>query len=113
MLEVTETAIINIKKHMAKDNLTSAIRVVMQNSCSGVGLSLGMDEKKDSDKVFEEGGLTFLVDAGMFAETGAIKIDFAKSTSGCGCGGGFTVTSAKRRGGGGCGGGSCASGACG
>lgn len=117
MLEVTESAISNLKEHLTKNNLDSAIRVVMQNSCAGVGLGLGLDEKKDSDQVFEEGGITFLVDSGMFAATGAIKVDFVKSSSGCGCGGsgGFAVSSEKKLGGhgGGCGGGSCSSGSCG
>lgn len=115
MLEVTESAISNLKDHFAKNNIDSAIRVVMQSSCSGVGLGLGLDAKKDSDQVFEEGGFTFLVDGGMFATTGAIKVDFVTSTSSCGCsgGGGFSVTSEKKLGGGGCGGGSCSTGSCG
>lgn len=115
MLEVTESATTNLKEHLAKNNLDSAIRVVMQNSCAGVSLGLGLDAKRASDKVFEQGGITFLVDGGMFAATGAIKVDFAKSTSGCGCsgGGGFSVTSEKKLGGGGCGGGSCSTGSCG
>ncbi|MBU4178130.1 MAG: IscA/HesB family protein [Proteobacteria bacterium] len=116
MLEVTESAITNLKEHFAKNNLDSAIRVVMQSSCSGVGLGLGLDAKKDSDKVFEEGGFTFLVDGGMFATTGAIKVDFVKSSASCGGsgGGGFAVSSEKKlTSGGGCGGGSCSSGSCG
>ena len=45
--------------------------VIMQSSCSGTSLGLGLDEKKDSDKVFEENGVTFLVDDAIFATTGA------------------------------------------
>ncbi|MDG4477074.1 IscA/HesB family protein [Thiovibrio frasassiensis] len=114
MLEVTQSAITNLKEHLAKNNLDSAIRVVMQSGCAGVSLGLGLDEKKDSDRVFEEGGITFLVDGGMFAATGAIKVDFVKASSGCGCGGGggFAVSSEKKLDGGGCGGGSCSSGSC-
>lgn len=115
MLEVTESAITNLKEYLAKNNIDSAVRVVMQSGCAGVGLGLGLDEKRNSDKVFAEGGITFLVDGGMFATTGAIKVDFVKATSGCGCSGsgGFSVTSEKKLGGGGCGGGSCSSGSCG
>lgn len=114
MLEVTQSAISNLKKHLEKNNLDSAIRVVMQSGCAGVGLVLGLDEKKESDTVFEEGGITFLVDSALFAATGAIKVDYVKSSSGCGCGGGggFAVSSEKELGGGGCGGGSCSSGSC-
>lgn len=108
MLSVTESAIVNLKEYLAKNKLDSAIRVVMQSSCAGVGLGLGLDGKKEFDQVFEEGGLTFLVDGGMFATTGAIKVDFINSTSGVG----FAVSSEKKLGGGGCGG-SCSSGSCG
>lgn len=115
MLTVTESAISNIKDYLAKNNLDSPVRVTMQSSCSGVGLGLAVDSAKPSDKVFEEGGVTFLVDAAMFASTGTITVDYRCKTSGCGCGGsgGFAVTSEKKLSGGGCGGGSCSSGSCG
>ena len=53
----------------------------------------------------------------MFTTTGAITVDFIKS-SGCGCGGdsgsgGFSVKSEKKLGGGSCSTGSCSSGSCG
>jgi len=112
MIEVTATAITKFKEQLAKNNSDSAIRVFMQNGCSGVSLGLAMDEQKDSDQVFVQDGLTFLVDGGILAKTGAIKIDFTKSTSGCGCGGGgFSVSSERKQGGGGCGD-SCSSGSC-
>ncbi|MGV1099481.1 IscA/HesB family protein [Thiovibrio sp. JS02] len=114
MFTVTESAVVNLKDYLAKNNLDSAIRVTMQNSCAGVGLGLALDEKKETDKVFEEGGITFLVSDRIFESTGRITVDFVKQTSGCGCGGGggFSVTSEKKLAGGGCGG-SCASGSCG
>lgn len=113
MLVVTQSAVENIKEYLGKNNIDSAIRVVLQSGCSGVGLGLALDEKKDADKVFEEGGITFLVEEGIFASTGTITVDFVTATSGCGCGGGgFAVRSEKPLGGGGCGG-SCSSGSCG
>lgn len=115
MLQVTESAIENIKGYLAQNNISSAIRIVLQNSCSGTSLGLGLDDKKKSDRVFEEDGVTFLVDDGMFASTGAIKVDFVTASSGCGCGnsGGFSVTSEKPLRRGGCSSSSCSSGSCG
>lgn len=118
MLEVTESAVKNVKEYLATNNINSAVRVIMQSSCSGTSLGLGLDDKNDSDKVFEEDGVTFLVDNGMFATTGAIKIDYIKPSS-CGCGGdsgsgGFLVSSENKLGlGGSCSSGSCSSGSCG
>lgn len=118
MLQVTESAIQNLKEYLKQNNISSAIRVLMQSSCSGTSLGLGLDEKKDSDKVFEEDGVTFLIDDAIFAATGAIKVDFMKASS-CGCGGSggggnFSVTSEKELSrGGSCSTGACSGGSCG
>ncbi|MCX5870257.1 MAG: IscA/HesB family protein [Deltaproteobacteria bacterium] len=116
MLQVTESAIENLKEYLATNNITSAIRVIMQISCSGTSLGLGLDDKKDSDKVFENDGVTFLVDDAIFATTGSIMVDYIKPSCGCGGGsgsGGFSVSSEKKLGrGGSCSTGSCSSGSC-
>ncbi|AGF77613.1 hypothetical protein UWK_01041 [Desulfocapsa sulfexigens DSM 10523] len=100
MLQVTESAIKNLKEYLEQNDINSAVRVIMQSSCSGTSLGLGLDDKKDSDKVFEEDGVTFLVADAVFDTTGAIKVDFINASS-CGCGGGsgsggFSVTSEKK-----------------
>lgn len=114
MLTITEAAVENIKAYLDSNKMESAIRIAIQSSCSGVGLGLALDSEKAGDKVFSEGGLTFLVAEPVFADTGAITVDFVKSSGGCGCGGGgFKVSSEKPlASGGGCGG-SCSSGSCG
>lgn len=115
MLTVTESAISNLKEYLDKNKIDSPIRVAMQSSCAGVGLGLALDSEKPEDRIFREGGLTFLVNEGVFASTGAITVNYVTQTSGCGCGGGvgFTVTPEKKLAGGGCGGGSCSTGSCG
>lgn len=115
MLKVTESAIENLKEYFEANNINSAIRVILRSSCSGTNLALGLDEKKNADKVYEEGGLTFLVESALFATTGAIEVDFVAPTSSCGCGGsgGFVVNSEKKLSGGSCSTGSCSSGSCG
>lgn len=115
MLKVTESAVENIKEYLKKNNISSAIRVLMQSSCSGLTLGLGLDDKKTSDQIFEQDGVTFLVDNGLFTTTGAITVDYIQSSS-CGCGGssGFSVTSENRLPrGNSCSSGSCSSGSCG
>jgi len=70
---------------------------------------LALDEPKDSDKVFEEDGLKFLVDEGLLEKCGAVKVDFVEA----GYRSGFSITSANPLGGGGsCSSGSCGSGSC-
>jgi len=69
---------------------------------------LALDEPKDTDKVFEEGGLKFLVDNGLQDKCGAVKVDFIEA----GYRSGFSITSANPLSSGGSSCGSC-SGSCG
>jgi len=71
---------------------------------------LALDEPKDNDKTFEEDSLTFLVEEGLLATCGAIKVDFIEA----GYRSGFSITSTNPvSSGGGCSSGSCSSGSCG
>jgi iron-sulfur cluster assembly protein len=66
---------------------------------------LALDESKNSDKAFEEDGLTFLVDQDLLEKCGSVKVDFMEA----GYRSGFSITSANPLGAGG----SCSSGSCG
>jgi iron-sulfur cluster assembly accessory protein len=115
MLEVTESAASNVKEYLKQQNIDSAIRVTMMSGgCSGPSLGLALDEAKENDLTFEEGGVNFLVEKALSETCGAIKVDYLESSSGCGCsGGGFSITSENPLPGAGEGcGGSCSSGSC-
>jgi Fe-S cluster assembly iron-binding protein IscA len=66
---------------------------------------LALDEPKESDKIFEEGGLKFLVEDSLLEKCGAVKVDFMDA----GYRSGFSITSANPLGSGS----SCSSGSCG
>ncbi len=117
MLEVTETAITNVKEYLHQENIESPVRIFMMSAgCSGPGLGLALDEAKENDLTFEQDGVNFLVEKGLAETCGTITVDFLESDSGCGCsGGGFSIRSEKplagdEKGGCGC---SCTSGSCG
>jgi iron-sulfur cluster assembly protein len=114
MLEVTESALTNIKDYLTQQKIDSTVRVnLMSGGCAGPSLGLSIDEAKDNDDTFIYDGISFVVDKGLTVTCGAIKVDFIeKRDRGCGCGdSGFTVTSDKPlpRSGGSC---SCSSGSC-
>ncbi|WP_446011202.1 IscA/HesB family protein [Candidatus Electrothrix sp.] len=115
MIEVTETAIVNVKEYLNQGKIESPIRIfIMQGGCSGPGLGLAIDDAREDDLTFEQDGVNFLVEKALAESCGAIKVDYLESSSGCGCsGGGFKITSEKPLPGAGEGcGGSCSSGAC-
>jgi iron-sulfur cluster assembly protein len=114
MLEVTASALNNVKDYMSQQNINSPIRVTMvSGGCSGPSLALAIDDLKEGDRSFDHDGISFVVNETLLASCGAIKVDFIEQkTSGCGCGGGggFSITSEKPLSGGSC---SCSSGSCG
>ena len=118
MIEVTETALKNVKEYLRDQKIESAVRIAMMSGdCSGPSLGLAIDEAKESDLAFEQDGVNFLVEKGLVETCGTITVDFIEaSTSGCGCsGGGFNIKSEKslsgdEKSGCGC---SCTSGSCG
>ncbi|MCI5114892.1 MAG: adhesin [Candidatus Electrothrix sp. AW1] len=118
MLEVTESALTNVKEYLRQQKIESAIRIIMMSGgCSGPSLGLALDEAKENDLTFEQDGMNFLVEKSLAATCGTIKVDYLDSSSSCGCsGGGFSITSEKPltgdSGGGGCNSCSC-TGSCG
>ena len=94
MLEVTETAVTNIKEYLHQQKVASPVRIVMSGGCSGPSLGLALDEAKENDLTFEQDTVRFVVDKALVETCGTIKVDYIESNSGCGCsGGGFTITS--------------------
>jgi len=109
MFEVTTLAIDNLKAYLEQNKVNSAIRVtLMPGGCSGASLALSLDEPNDSDKVFDENGLKFLMEESLLERCGTVKVDFIEA----GFRSGFSISSANSLGGGSCSSGSC-SGSCG
>jgi Fe-S cluster assembly iron-binding protein IscA len=69
---------------------------------------LALDESKETDEIFNENDITFLVEKSLLNTCGAIKVDFIDA----GYRSGFSITSTNPVGGGGCSAGSCESGSC-
>jgi len=111
MFEVTDLAVNNLQAYLDQNKINSAIRIaLMQGGCSGPSLGLALDEPKESDKVFDENNLKFLVDEELMQQCGTVKVDFVDA----GYRSGFSITSTNPLGSGGscCSGGSCG-GSCG
>jgi len=99
MFEVTELATQNLKSYMEQNKIDSALRVsLMSGGWSGPSLGLALDEPKETDAKYEQDGLTFLVDNNLLDTCGSIKIDFMDA----GMRSGFSISSTKPIGGGGC-----------
>ena len=99
MLEVTESALNNVRDYLRQQKIETAIRITMSSGgCTRPSLVLAADETQKNDKTFNHEGLNFVVDKELLASCEAIKVDFIEtSADACGCGssGGFSVTSKK------------------
>jgi len=101
MINVTESAQQELTTYF-EGKEAQPIRVhLADGGCSGMRLSLALDEVRDGDKSFEEGGFTFLIHEELVEATGKVSIDMTQY--------GFSIDSENVVGGGGCG--SC-SGSC-
>nr|WP_321255129.1 IscA/HesB family protein [uncultured Pseudodesulfovibrio sp.] len=101
MINVTESAQKELTTYFA-DREVQPIRVhLADGGCSGMRLSLALDEVRDGDKSVEHGGFTFLINEELSQASGTVSIDMTDY--------GFAIDSENQIGGGGCGscGGGC------
>ncbi len=109
MISVTETAVSEVKKFMASeemDVLTAGLRVrVLPGGCSGYQYALDVeDAPAQNDKVIETNGLKLFVDSFSLQLLDGVEIDYVSTVMGsgftfknpnatgsCGCGSSFSV----------------------
>jgi iron-sulfur cluster assembly protein len=106
VITVTEKAAVEIRRLLEKESADSFLRVqVVGGGCSGMSYKLGFDKvKKDSDKTFEDRGVTILVDPKSYLYIAGTSLDFSDGLQGtgfnfvnpnakksCGCGSSFSA----------------------
>ncbi|WP_041720417.1 IscA/HesB family protein [Pseudodesulfovibrio piezophilus] len=103
MINVTESAQKELTSYF-EGKTVSPIRIHLAGGgCSGMRLSLALDEPRDGDKSVELESFTFLINEELAEATGKVTIDMTQY--------GFTIDSENEVGGGG--GCDCSSGGCG
>lgn len=115
MITITQNAVEHLSAYLLENNIDSAVRIIVANSCSGISLSLALDEPKENDFTLKKEEFTLLLAQDLAGECGRVSVDYIEQSSGCGCGeGGFSISSEKPlpSAAGGCGS-SCSSGSCG
>jgi len=106
MIKVTEKAASEIKRLLEKESQDSFLRVqVIGGGCSGMSYKLGFDTKKtETDKIFQDQGVTVLVDPKSYLYIAGTTLDFSDGLQGtgfnfvnpnakksCGCGSSFSA----------------------
>ncbi|EGL81887.1 iron-sulfur cluster assembly accessory protein [Caldalkalibacillus thermarum TA2.A1] len=89
MITITESASAKIKEMLAEEEGNPYLRIgVTYGGCSGLTYGMGFDtEKKDGDEVFEQNGITIVVDSNSKKYLAGTKIDYKENLMG----GGFTI----------------------
>ncbi len=86
MFSVTQKAGEELKNVLANstDEIKS-IRIFMQDGgCAGPSLGMALDEAATDDEVFDEQGITFLVNRPLFDEVKPVVVDFVSGPQGTG-----------------------------
>lgn len=108
MFEVSDKAGEMIKQFLEGKDGPHSVRLMMTGGgCCGGTLGMALDEPNENDQVFNEKGVTFIIDKELFEEVKPVSVDFVKSAMGEG----FMIQSElSRKTAGSCGGpGSCCS----
>lgn len=91
MFQVSEKAVEVIKEYLKDAQDPQSIRIMMsEGGWAGPSLGMALDEPKDNDEVFNEGGLTFLVNKDLLGSVQPITVEFVETEKGSG----FAVKSA-------------------
>lgn len=100
MFTVTDKANEMIRDFMKNRNENLPIRVmVFEGGCSGNSLGMALDEQQAEDQVFEDNGLTFVINRDLLNRIQPITVDFIETPQGSG----FRLSSSFVSTGGGCG----------
>ncbi len=107
LLELTDAAVAKVKyfAQSVPDSLNKPLRVFVQGGgCSGFQYGFTFDEKRESDNVMEQDGITIVVDPQSAMYLKDSKVDYVEdfrgagfavqnpnATGGCGCGKSFNA----------------------
>jgi iron-sulfur cluster assembly protein len=90
MFSVSEKASEMIKEFLKDRTEAPSIRVLMQEGgCCGPSLGMALDEATSEDEIFEDRGITYVVEKALFEEAKPIAIEFITTPRGSG----FQLTS--------------------
>lgn len=85
MIEASEEAIRKIKQFLEEQEKPRPIRVLTtEGGWRGPYLVMALDERKENDVAFTEGGVEFLIDRGLLDKARYVKIDYVHSPMGSG-----------------------------
>ena len=95
MFEVTEEASEAIKDLLKGSEKIPSIRVILaEGGWAGPSLGLALDEPREKDEVFDDRGLTYIIEKEFYNSLKPVKIDFIKSSFGSG----FSISSSMKTG---------------
>jgi iron-sulfur cluster assembly protein len=85
MFEVSEKASEMIKQFVEGREGLQSIRILMtEGGWKGPYLAMALDGPKETDRVFTERGVTFVIDEALFERVKPIRIDYIQSALGPG-----------------------------
>lgn len=88
MLNVTEKAQKKVLECFTDKEIMPVRLFLNQGGCGGPQMAIALDEKKESDSVFEFAGVEYLMDTEFLEETKPIEVDFIET--------GFKITSSLK-----------------
>lgn len=77
MINVSQSAQEQVKNYFG-DNEVQPVRIFLTSGgCGGPGLAMALDEIKDSDAVFNHGGIEYIMDKTLLAQASPVTVDYS------------------------------------
>lgn len=85
MVEAGEKAMEKIKQFLREQEAPKPIRVLMtEGGWRGPYLVMALDDRKETDKVFTQDDVTFVIDTALLDKAQHVRIDYVESAMGPG-----------------------------
>jgi iron-sulfur cluster assembly protein len=85
MFEVSDKAGEVIKQFLEGKESPNAVRIMLtEGGWSGPSLGMALDEPQETDQIFDEKGIKFLINKDLYEETKPINVEFVESAMGAG-----------------------------
>ena len=87
MITLTDSAVEKVKEFMSQHEGLALRIYVSKGGCSGFSYGMALDEAKSSDHLFDDAGVSVVVDPDSFPYLDGIQVDYVNSLMG----GGFSI----------------------
>ena len=93
MVKISQQAVQQLQEYRDRRGPESCVRIgILSGSTTGPSLGISIDDRKETDEIFEYGELRVIIDRPLLEYCEEISVDYVlQKGGGCSSGGGFQI----------------------